>query len=488
MSEIGVGQRRANNGATSQPHWHLRLPSAARTRMLFAGAALVASGLIGLVLWMTWGAYRLAWERATQASGNLTATLANDIERNVESYDLSLQAVIIGLRFRDTMSLSPEMRDGLLFDQAATAPQFGAIRVTDASGHVVLNSRSKLYGTPADDETLIGQDCFRALRDRTASGLFVGAPFRDAASGDWVIALARRYDGPDGDFAGIVAGSLRLDYLRRLFGSVTLDPNASITLFRSDRTILMRMPFDEQGIGRRLTGAPVFRHLEASTSGLFEDVSAFDGQRRLFTYRKLGDLPLILALGQSSVAIMSEWHLKAAIIGIVVFGLLAIIGLLAGVLHAELRHRDQTESQLAQKNAALAAILHEMPDGIQVFDRAGQLIAWNEQVFTLTDLDAEQRQAIRTTSLPDARPRHVPASQCSDGVRGRAGGGSRCGACRRRTAAGSAPTATLVTRWRASANWPMPTSGCARRRRMRKGQAERNPNFSPTCRMSCARR
>ncbi len=105
-------------------------------------------------------------------------------------------------------------------------------------------------------------------------------------------------------------------------------------------------------------------------------------------------LPLVLALAQLSDAILAEWHLKAAMIGMAVFGLVAIVALLAGVLHAELRHRDQTESELAQKNAALAAILHEMPDGIQVFDRDGQLIAWNEQVFTLTDLDAEQRQAI----------------------------------------------------------------------------------------------
>src|SRR5260221_6439455 len=107
-------------------------------------------------------------------------------------------------------------------------------------------------------------------------------------------------------------------------------------------------------------------------------------------------LPLVLALAQLSDAILAEWHLKAAMIGMAVFGLVAIVALLAGVLHAELRHRDQTESELAQKNAALAAILHEMPDGIQVFDRDGQLIAWNEQVFTLTDLDAEQRQAILT--------------------------------------------------------------------------------------------
>jgi signal transduction histidine kinase len=107
-------------------------------------------------------------------------------------------------------------------------------------------------------------------------------------------------------------------------------------------------------------------------------------------------LPLVLVFGQSSDAILAASRLNAAIIGMVVFGLVAIVGVLAGILRAELRHRDQAESELAQKNAALAAILDEMPDGIQVFDRTGQLIAWNEQVFTLTDLDADQRQAILT--------------------------------------------------------------------------------------------
>jgi signal transduction histidine kinase len=400
MSETAAGRSGTANGTASRPYWHLTLPSAARTRMLFAGAALVACGLVALVVWMTWDAYRIAWERAIQASGNLTATLANDIKRNIKSYDLSLQAVIAGLSFRETTSLRPDVRDALLFDLAASAPQFGAIRVTDANGHVILDSRGDSRdgapGTPGDGETLAGRDFFRALRDGSATGLFIGVPFRDAASGDWLIALARRLDGPDGGFAGVVVGALRLDYLRRLFESVALDADASITLFRADRTIMARMPFDEQGIGRRLTEAPIFRHVEASAAGIFEDVSAFDGQRRVFTYRTLDGLPLVLAVGQSSDLILAEWRLKAALIGVVVFGLVAIVALLAAVLHAELRHRDRAESELAQKNAALAAILSEMPDGMQVFDRDGQLIAWNEQVFRLADLDAAQRDAILT--------------------------------------------------------------------------------------------
>jgi signal transduction histidine kinase len=84
---------------------------------------------------------------------------------------------------------------------------------------------------------------------------------------------------------------------------------------------------------------------------------------------------------------------------IVAFGLGALAGLLTALLHAERRRRKEIENGGANENAALMAILREMPDGMQVFDRDGQLIAWNEQAFILNDLDSEQRQAI--VAAPD---------------------------------------------------------------------------------------
>jgi signal transduction histidine kinase len=81
---------------------------------------------------------------------------------------------------------------------------------------------------------------------------------------------------------------------------------------------------------------------------------------------------------------------------IVGFGLGAIAGLLVGSLNAGLRHRKETEIESAEKNAGLMAILREMPDGVQVFNSDGELIAWNEQAFILNDLDTKQQQAIVT--------------------------------------------------------------------------------------------
>ena len=47
--------------------------------------------ITGVVGWSAWDARQAAFGRAAQNAQNLTAALAHDVERNLESYDLSLQ-------------------------------------------------------------------------------------------------------------------------------------------------------------------------------------------------------------------------------------------------------------------------------------------------------------------------------------------------------------------------------------------------------------
>src|SRR6185369_302837 len=159
---------------------------ASRTRTLFAGAGLVVFGLVALVPWMLWVERELEWERATQSADNLTLTLANDIAHNLESLDLSLQAVLSALRHPETAGMSASLRDDLLFDRSVSAPRFGAILVLDRTGRVVIDSR----GEARVGGSLAERDFFRAQRDATAPGLFVSAPFR-SKRGDWLITLSR---------------------------------------------------------------------------------------------------------------------------------------------------------------------------------------------------------------------------------------------------------------------------------------------------------
>jgi hypothetical protein len=65
-----------------------------------------------------------------------------DIERNFELYEVSLQAVVHGLKDPEVMSLSPLLRLSVLVDRAASAKYLGSMLVLDARGNIVLHSAS----------------------------------------------------------------------------------------------------------------------------------------------------------------------------------------------------------------------------------------------------------------------------------------------------------------------------------------------------------
>src|SRR5580692_9164785 len=85
---------------------------------------------------------RSAWEQARLSAANLATAIRSDIERNVELYDLSLQAVVDNFRKPGLDALSPEFRHLVLFDRAATAQYLGSILVLDPRGAVILDSRA----------------------------------------------------------------------------------------------------------------------------------------------------------------------------------------------------------------------------------------------------------------------------------------------------------------------------------------------------------
>jgi signal transduction histidine kinase len=366
-----------------------------RTRLLFAGALLVAFGMVALAPWMIWDARRLAWDGAVQLSENVTTTLAHDIERSIESYDLALQAAILGLELSDAQGLSSEARHQFLFGRLAGDSRLSSMLALDENGRVIAESRNL---TPRPD-SFADRDFFTFYRDG-GQGLFVSTPYRDRHTGDWVVALARPREDRGGRFTGVVAGKLHLDDFRALFERVDLGPKASITLLNTNRTIVIRKPYSENDVGRLLTNGPLFRHQQGATAGSFEDVSAVDGEWRLFTFRQIGSTPLVLALGQSSDVILAEWRAKAIATGIVVLGLVGVAALLGGMLRAELRRRSRVEGALGASNATMAAILRELPDGLQVFDRDGSLVAWNEQLFQILDLGEAERAAILAAPNP----------------------------------------------------------------------------------------
>jgi len=322
--------------------WSIPRPTAAPTKRLLAlglAVTLSFSSICGGVLW-TMGERDFEHNRA--AATNLVASIASEIDRNIELYDLSLQAVVDGIRLPELSKISSELRQVVLFDRAATAKDMGSILVLDDRGKVTLDSRSLI---PAE-KNFSGSDFFQAHMQRADVGLFISRPWI-ADDGQYLISLSRRISNTDGSFGGVVAGSMRLSYFHSLFRKLRFGAKDSMNLISADGIILMRAPFDIDIIGQSLRKARVFQQFPAASTGSYKTVSILDQIERLFVFQQVGNHPLLIIDGISLETIYADWWRQVWLIGSLMAALCASVIALTLVLVAALRRRSAAETQLA---------------------------------------------------------------------------------------------------------------------------------------------
>jgi len=297
------------------------------------------SAVVGTVLWESRGRDR---EQAKQAASNVIALLSSEIDRNLELYDLSLQAVVDGMRLPALTELSPEMRQLVLFDRAATAKDMGSIFVLGTDGMVVFDSRT----FKPSPENHSRRDYFRVLADNPSAGAFLSRPWRTADGGGF-IAISRRLASVDGTFQGVVVGTLHLSYFHKMFSNLRLSERDSLTLTREDGSVVMRFPFATAPVVQNFANSPIFKRLSEYQNGSFEYVSTMDNVLRLYVYQRVGEQPLTLNYGSSIEAMYSNWWQKAILIGVLMLVLCGINFALVVFLTRALKLRSDAEHQLS---------------------------------------------------------------------------------------------------------------------------------------------
>ena len=283
-----------------------------------------------------------AWEKAEQTSKNLLQVLERDIARNVEMYDLSIQAAVDNLRTPGLAEVTPELRQLILFDRAATARDMGVMIIIDEKGGIVAD----IDAVPPRKGNYADREYFQVHKARAVLGLYVGRPIVSRLTGERMLPFSRRINKPDGTFGGVVLGSVKLSYFTRLFSQIALGRDGAINLYLRDGTRVMRQPFVEADIGANIASATTFQGFVRQHSGSFVHTSVRDGIERHYTFTRVGDLPLILNVALSTDEVEAEWRVKAFVIGSIVLVLCGLTIALSLLFGRELRRREAMQAEL----------------------------------------------------------------------------------------------------------------------------------------------
>lgn len=316
----------------------------ARPILFIVAGVMAALAVAGIVAFALYEMRVDALARARGTADNLALILQRDIERNLEIYELSMEAVIDGVKDPDVLRLPPKIQQLVLFDRSSNANDMGSLLVTDAAGDVVIDSRS----VPPRKNNLADRDFFLVQREPAPyMGMYISKPFWPRVAGtDLSIGLSQRLDDTQGRFAGVVVGTLRLNYFHRLFDGLTLGTRDSITLLRTDGTVLMRRPYHSEEVGRSIASAASFKPLLQADGGSYFGTAALDGTQRLYSFKHIGKYSLIVVVGLATDDIYAEWKQRAWAIG-GVMGVLALLFVMMTVALAKQFHRRlEVEQQL----------------------------------------------------------------------------------------------------------------------------------------------
>lgn len=284
-----------------------------------------------------------AYDHAVENARNLMLLIERDISRNIELYDLSLQNVVDGLADPELTALPPRQRHRLLFDRAATGAYLGAIFVMDQHGDIVIDSAA----SPPRQGNFADREYFAVHRDGLAQGLYISRPYASRLRGGALtIALSRRITLADGRFGGIVVGTLNIGYFRALLDGIAVGKHGSAAIVEDNGALVSRLPYDARVVGLDLHDATLFREAQRRSEGVLTGVGAIDSVRRIYVYKHLANLPLIVDVAPAEVDIYASWRHRA-IWTAVLMGLFTVF--IAGgslALSRELERRQVTKSNL----------------------------------------------------------------------------------------------------------------------------------------------
>ena len=177
-----------------------------------------------------------------------------------------------------------------LRDKAAGMPYVGALTIFNAQGRLINFSRQ--WPTPDIDFT--DRDYFKAFQSNPSLTSFIGEPVLNRASGSWVMHLARKISGPNGEFLGLISAAIELQYLQNYFREISSEPGSGVTLFRQDGVVLARFPRIDSIVGRRFPTALSLKLTSTADHAVGVSTGAIDGHIRMIAAHRVGSFPIVV--------------------------------------------------------------------------------------------------------------------------------------------------------------------------------------------------
>ena len=336
---------------------------------------------------------------ASRDSSNLAAVFADQIANAIQSVDLILSEIkaeeerhSVEMPDRFDRASRTEDTHQYLVERLSRLPQADFITLADKDGKLVNTTQM----WPTLELDLSDRQYFRHFHDQDDQGLYIGDTIINRVMGTRFVPFAKRLNGVNNSFVGVVLVGIRLAYLQQVYESIASLPGQSFVLAQRDGTIIVRHPELKDRVFKKIGTESPWHRLVAQSGGTYRLPDNVDSEGRLVAVRPLRDYPLVVNVGVSEAAALASWRMQAVAIGA---GALLFVCCALFLLRALSRQFYSLESselvlvrqtgELRQAKATVDAALNNLIQGVIMFDANYRLIVCNQRYLDLYGLSRD---------------------------------------------------------------------------------------------------
>ncbi|WP_052469293.1 sensor domain-containing diguanylate cyclase [Pseudomonas massiliensis] len=319
-------------------------------RLTLAFMVLVILTFVAVEGWRTWRDYQRAYATARDSVANLARATAQHAEDAVRQVDILTTELRERVEGDGLANIDIARIHALMVEQSSLMPQLHGLFIYGPSGEWIVTDKNR----PPDQANNSDRDYFIYHRTNPDRGVRIGEVVRSRSTGELVVPISRRLDAPDGSFAGVLLGTIKVAYFVEYYGAFRIDDRGAIVLALRDGTILVRRPFNPAVIGQSLTESEIFKHyLPLANEGVAEVKAVVDGTYRLYGYRALTSYPLVVEAGLSRQSFVAPWREDLVKTGLVLLMLIAGLTGFGAMVLGQLRQRMRAEEEIGRAHQAM---------------------------------------------------------------------------------------------------------------------------------------
>jgi signal transduction histidine kinase/ActR/RegA family two-component response regulator len=263
--------------------------------------------LVPVVIYGALGAFRY-YESASAAERRVSRSLrvahehASKVLASAEALHERLGDLVEGKGAGELRAREPALH-ALLAARMRNQSQIESIWILGADGRPIASS----LASPPPPFDYNDREYLQRHRIGGA-GRFLSPPFRARLSGERVMDLSSRFDGPDGSFSGVINVSMRATYFESFYEALVNDePGLAVNLFHQQGPIYVRWPVIPNAPDRLSASSPTLQRVAAGDQlGQTRGKSSVDGQFRIISFQRVGSYPLFVGTGMNITSLRDQ--------------------------------------------------------------------------------------------------------------------------------------------------------------------------------------